>query len=85
MSITINELNEKIQEQEDTINQLKAGFDKLIKQHADLINKLMLSVYNINESIFEQVFNKQAQDNENPNENERIENEKEPTPMLLNS
>ena len=61
MSISINELNDKIQEQEDTINSLKAGYDKLFKQHADLINKLSLAVYNIDENIFNQIFNNQTQ------------------------
>ena len=61
MNIIINELNEKIQEQEDTINQLKASLNTTIKQHADLINKLSLAVYNIDESIYSQIFNKQAQ------------------------
>ena len=76
LNITIDELTEKIQEQEDTIKKLKEGCDKLIKQHADLINKLMLSVYNINESIFEQVFNKQAQEG-NAKDSQRIDNENE--------
>ena len=57
---------------------LKEGCDKLIKQHYDLINNLMLSVYNINESIFEQVFNKHAQGG-NSKDNQRIDNEKEDT------
>ena len=64
MNIIKNELNEKIQEQEDTINKLEAGFDKIIKQHADLINKLSLAVYNIDESIYSQIFNKQTQASE---------------------
>ena len=62
LNITIDELTEKIQEQEDTISSLKSGFDKLIKQHADLINKLSLAVYNIDEGIYNQIFNKQAQE-----------------------
>lgn len=62
MDITINELTEKIQEQEDTINELKTGYDKLFKQHADLIDKLSLAVYNIDEGIYNHIFNKQAQD-----------------------
>ena len=62
MNISISELNEKIQEQEDTIRELKTGYDKLFKQHADLINKLSLAIYNIDESIYNQVFNKQAQE-----------------------
>ena len=72
MNILINELNEKIQEQEDTINKLKASLNTTIKQHADLINKLSLAVYNIDESIYSQIFNKQAQANEEKatNENE---------------
>ena len=70
INIIINELNEKIQEQEDTINQLKAGYDKLFKQHADLINKLSLAVYNIDENIYNQIFNKQANEEKATNENE---------------
>ena len=61
MNILISELNEKIQEQEDTINQLKASLNTTIKQHADLINKLSLAIYNIDESIYSQIFNKQTQ------------------------
>ena len=70
MNITINELNEKIQEQEDTIRELKTGYDKLFKQHADLINKLSLAIYNIDESIYNQIFNKQTQEDKTINENE---------------
>ena len=62
LNITIDELTEKIQEQEDTINKLKIGYDKLFKQHADLINKLSLAVYNIDEGIYNQIFNKQTQE-----------------------
>ena len=77
MNISINDLNDKIQEQEDTINKLKASLNTTIKQHADLINKLSLAVYNIDESIFSQIFNKQAQDG-NSKDNQEIDNEKEP-------
>lgn len=58
MNITINEINDRIQEQEDTISSLKAGYDKLFNQHSDLINKLSLAFYNIDESIYNQIFNK---------------------------
>lgn len=70
MSISINELNEKIEEQEDTINKLKTGYEKLFKQHADLINKLSLAVYNIDENVFNQIFNNQEQQEKATNENE---------------
>ena len=71
MNITITELNEKIQEQEDTIKKLKASLNTIIKQHGNVLNKLSLAIYNIDESIYEQIFNKQQQDNikENTNEN----------------
>ena len=61
MNISINDLNDKIQEQEDTINKLKASLNTTIKQHGDIINKLSLAVYNIDESIYSQIFNKQTQ------------------------
>ena len=73
LNITIDELNDKIQEQEDTINKLKASLNTTIKQHADLINKLSLAVYNIDESIYSQIFNKQA--NEHPEGMPTTENE----------
>ena len=77
MNISINDLNDKIQEQEDTINKLKASLNTTIKQHADIINKLSLAVYNIDESIFNQIFNKQTQEG-NAKDNQGIDNEKEP-------
>ena len=61
MNIIINELNKKIQEQEDTMNKLKAFLNTTIKQHAYLINKLSLAIYNIDESIWSKIFNKQTQ------------------------
>ena len=61
MNITITELNDKIQEQEDKVNKLKTAIDAIIKQHAGAINKLSLAVYNIDESLFNQIFNKQEQ------------------------
>ena len=36
MNIIINELNKKIQEQEDTMNKLKAFLNTIIKQHAHI-------------------------------------------------
>ena len=70
MNITITELNEKIQDQEDKINKFKTTIDAIIKQHANVINKLTLAVYNIDESIYEQIFNNQQQDNDKENTNE---------------
>ena len=67
MSISINELNDKIQEQEDTINSIKIGYDKQCKEHADLINKLSLAVYNIDENIYNQILNNLGQDEKCPN------------------
>ena len=55
MEITIDELRDKIQEQDNTIKQLQTNVNSIIKQHAELINKLLLVVYNIDESIYNQI------------------------------
>ena len=66
MEITIDELRDKIQEHENTIKQLQTNVNSIIKQHSELINKLSLAVYNIDESIYTQIFKEQGKVNETP-------------------
>ena len=61
MNISIDELRDKIQEQENTIKTLQTNILNISKQHADLINKLSLAVYNIDESVHSQIFKQQAE------------------------
>ena len=61
MNITIDELRDKVQEQENTIKTLQSNILTITKQHADLINKLSLAVYNIDESVHNQIFNKETE------------------------
>ena len=60
MNITLDELRDKIEEQENTINKFQASIDTITKQHTELIKKLSLAVYNIDESIFNQIFTNQV-------------------------
>ena len=61
MNITIDELRDKVQEHENTIKTLQSNILTITKQHADLINKLSLAVYNIDESVHNQIFNKETE------------------------
>ena len=73
MEITIDELRDKIQEQDNTIKQLQTNVNSIIKQHAELINKLSLAVYNIDESIYNQLFKEQGKASSSENtSNEEI-------------
>ena len=73
MEITIDELRDKIQEQDNTIKQLQTNVNSIIKQHAELINKLSLAVYNIDESIYNQIFKEQGKTSSSENtSNEEI-------------
>ena len=51
------------------------SINTIIKQHAGAINKLSLAVYNIDESLFNQIFNKQEQGEASKEENAKENNE----------
>ena len=55
---TIEELRERIQEQEDEITKLNENNTKSLKQYGETINKIMLCLYNaVDDELFNRVFN----------------------------
>ena len=61
-NIIIDELNDKIAKQDGTIKRLQDCCNNVVKQHAEVINKLSLAVYNIDENVYSQIFKDEQQE-----------------------